>query len=354
VETLSLKELKAQNAESDQPEEKPVVEDEYIEVDPETEEPIEVEEPEELKVEEGDSDEDEQTEDSDDLEEWQKSEINEDGKKGEFKPSAEAKKLRLKNKDLKAKQEERDAELENLRQEVERLSSAPKPKEEALPPRPTLESFDFDEDKYAEALDSWYDLRMERKANSFISKTQQQTAEQQQLEAQAQARESAVTAHLEKAAKLINDNKITQDNWMAADKLVRQTLDLSFPGKGNDIADQFIALMENNGEGGEKAWYYLGRNPAALAEFRDKLMSDPTGASGVMHLASIQQKTSQPIRKKRSDAPKPAASLKGDAPNGNAKSMKKSYDKAGKSGDIETRIKLKRQAKAAGVDVSSW
>ena len=351
METLTLKELKAQNTESELQESKPAAKDEYIEVDPETEEPIEVEEPEALEVdEEAEQDSEESSEElSEDLEYWQKSESEEDSK-GKFKPSAEAKKLRLKNKDLKAEKEERDAELESLRQKVESLVSKPAEVKPEAPARPKLDDFDYDEDRYAEALDHWYDTKLERKAESLVNNTQKQAAEKQQFEAQQQARESAVLKHLDKAAKLINDNKITEDDWMAADLLVRQSLELSFPGKGNDVADQLIALMENNGEGGEKAWYHLGKNPTALTSFRDKLTSDQTGSAGVMYLAGIQQKISQSIRKKRSDAPKPAPTLNGDSPVKSSAS-KKRYDKMTDSGD---RVRYKRKCKKAGEDVSKW
>lgn len=344
MESLSLSELKAQNAEADQ-----VKETEEEEVEEEILEPDEVEEPE--KLEEETETDDEESDDSEDLEDWQKSE---DDNKSGFIPSAEAKHLRLKNKDLKAQKEERDLELEELRQKVEALSDQSKQEGEALPPRPTLEQFDYDEEKYNEALDGWFDKKIELKLNKGIESTQQERAKQLEIEAANQARESAVHKHLNKASKLIAEKKITQDAWLAGDLLVRQTLDQTFPGAGNEIADQFISLMEGNGEGSEKAWFYLGRNPKALNQFKDKLLNDKTGASAVMYLAKIQEKASKPPRNKRSDAPKPAAKLKGDATTGTAKSLKKQYDKAVKDGDIQARISAKRAAKKAGADVSKW
>jgi hypothetical protein len=349
VETLSLSELKAQNEATEQPKDTP--EDEYVEVDNETLEPIEVEEPEGLEVEEEAETDDEKSEPEGELEDWQKAE---DDNKSGFIPSAEAKHLRLKNKDLKAQKEERDAELEELRQKVEALSNQPAKAEDVLPPRPVLEDYDYDEKLHGDALEAWFDKKIELKLNKGLESTQQDRAKKLEVEAANQARESAVHEHLNKASKLIAEKKITQDAWLAGDLLIRQTLDQVFPGSGNEVADQFVSLMESNGEGSEKAWFYLGRNPKALNEFKDKLMSDKTGASGVMYLAKIQEKASKPPHKKRSDAPKPAAELKGDAATGTAKSLKKQYDKAVKDGNTQGRIDAKRAAKKAGADVSKW
>ena len=349
METLSLSQLKAENAETDRVEEAP--KEEYIEVDTDTGKPIEVEEPKELEVEEDTENKDEESEPAGELEDWQKSE---DDSKSGFVPNAEAKHLRLKNKDLKAQSKERDDELEELRQKVNDLSNQPEEVKEVLPPRPKLEDFDFDEQKHSEAEEAWIDKKIELKLNKGIETTQQNRAKELEAQAAIKVREDAVHKHLDKASKLITGKKITQDAWLAGDLLIRQTLDQVFPGTGNEVADQFISLMESNGEGSEKAWFYLGNNPKELTEFKSKLMNDKSGASGLMYLSKIQEKASKPPRNKRSDAPKPAAELKGDASTGTAKSLKKQYDKAVKDGDAQGRISAKYAAKKAGTDTSKW
>ena len=70
-----------------------------------------------------------------------------------------------------------------------------------------------------------------------------------------------------------------------------------------------------------------------------------------MFLASIQNKATLPIRKKRSEAPEPSAKLKGDVPNKSASKAAKQY---AKSANLQERISLKRAAKRDGVDVSNW
>lgn len=349
METLSLNQLKAENAETSRVEEAP--KEEYIEVDSETLKPIEVEEPKELEVEKDTENEDDESETVGELEDWQKSES--DSKTG-FVPNGEAKHLRLKNKDLKAKNQERDSELEELRQKVNDLSNQPKEVKEVLPSRPKLEDFDFDEQRHSDAEEAWIDKKIELKLNKGIETTQQNKAKELEAQAAIKVRDDAVHKHLNKASKLITDKKVTQDAWLAGDLLIRQTLDQVFPGTGNEVADQFISLMESNGEGSEKAWFYLGNNPKELTEFKNKLLNDKSGASGLMYLSKIQEKASKPPRNKRSDAPKPAANLKGDAATGTAKSLKKNYDKAVKDGNIQARLDAKIAAKKSGTDVSKW
>lgn len=344
MESLSLSELKAQNeAESQQPEIKPKVEEVEIaelEVDEKIEdEQIEVEETDEL--EEGKTDEE--------LEDWQKGEDNESGK-GEFKPSAEAKRLRLKAKDLKAQNAEKDTELEDLRRKVESLVQPKAPEQAALPAKPKLEDFDYDDAAHEQAVDAWYDKKFDLKLQTNNANSQQVQAQEQQTRLVNQQRENAVESHLNKAATLINEGKVSQDKWLAGDKLIRQTVESVMQGQGNIASDQFIALMEQNGEGSEKAWYYLGNNPTALMEFRDKLQSDQTGASALMFLGAIQTKATQSLRKKRSEAPKPAPNVKGDA-SAKVTANQKKYEK---STDVGERIRLKRAAKQAGQSVSHW
>ena len=355
METLSLKELKAQNeSELNQENKEPeIIEEEIIEESEEVEE-LDEEVPKGDESEDLEADEDEPIEESNDLEEWQLSEDKAKGGK-KFVPNAEAKKLRLKAKDLKAEARERDLELEELRSKVQSMSNV-QPSQEPEPEaaRPKLEDFDHDEDKHAEALDVWIDRKIERKLNTYTDNRQLEQKQQAQVQEANLRTEKAVSTHLESAASLINSGKITQDNWLKGDKLIRQTLELVMPQKGNQIADQFISLMESNGEGSEKAWYFLGNNPTALTQLKDKLMQDNTGASAIMYLSGLQSRAVKPSNKKRSGAPSPTDKLNGDAPTGSSKSAKKLYDKAGKTGDIGARVKIKRAAKKAGTDVSKW
>ncbi len=349
--TLSLAELKAENIanESEQEEVKPV-EDEFVEVKEEIEEEVEDKAEAEPEAEPEDEPEDDKAVEK--LEDWQKSEddVSEDGKKTGFVPNAGAAKLRRKLRDSKLEGKTREAELEA---EIERLkvSSTPAATEEQLAPRPTLENYGFDEDKHNLALDEWYDKRTDVRINSHTDQLQQQRLRDAQQQQTAKRTDDAVNRHLESAATLIADGKIKEDSWLKGDIKIREALELATPGFGDAIADQFITLLDSNGPGSDKAWYYVGQNPQALAELKDKVSNDPTGASAIMYLAGIQNKATQPIRKKRSDAPKPSAKLKGDVP---AKAATKAEKQYAKSTDLQERISLKLAAKRRGVDVSTW
>ncbi len=346
---LTLSELKAENASEENLNEE-IVKDEYIEEETNKEEAEEESSEEELLVDVDSEDDDEDVE----LEAWQKSEDDvpeEDGKqKSGFVPNAGAAKLRRKLRDAK---HESETKLTEMQAEIDRLkvSSQPGATEEVLPPRPKQEDFDYDDEKYNQALDDWYDKKTDHKLNSHTDHLQKKRLEEAQQEAAIQRTDNAVNSHLERAASLIADGKIKEDSWLKGDIAIREALESINPGYGDAIADQFITLLDGNGPGSEKAWYYVGQNPKALEELKNKVSLDKSGAQAVMYLAGIQSTASKPIRKKRSDAPNPSPKLKGDVVGKSAKSVKKQYDK---SNDPGTRIHLKRKAKAAGVDVSEW
>lgn len=365
MESQSLDELKAQNAVEREANKAPVKDtskDEYVEVDPNTDEPIievdDVEEIEDVTTDSDDKDDDEDNSDEPEaLEDWQKSEdeVSEDSKKKGFVPNPGAAKLRRKLKDVKAEGKEQASRIDELQAEIEQLkvSSTPAKSEEALPPRPKQEDFDFDDDdKYNQAMDDWQDLRVDKKLNSHTDSLQQQRLKEAQQQAHIQKTDKAVTGHLESAAELISSGKITEDKWLAGDMKIRQSLESIAPNAGDGLADQFITLLNENGTDSEKVWYHIGNNAKALAEFTSKVASDPTGATVVMYLAGLQSKFSQSAIKKRSVAPKPSTKLTGDKGSGSGGKMQKQYNAA--EGDPQTRVDLKRAAKAKGVDTSKW
>jgi hypothetical protein len=108
------------------------------------------------------------------------------------------------------------------------------------------------------------------------------------------------------------------------------------------------------GEGSEKVNYYLGRNKAALAKFQNLLMTDKTGIQAAVFLGQEKQRLTK-ITKPRSNAPKPATEIRGDEiVTGAAGRYKKKYYAAHKKGDTQSAYNAKKEARAAGVDVSKW
>lgn len=343
AETLTLSELKARNA-SDQEEVK-------LDTD-ETVEEVETEEVDELEGEDTETDDTEETEESDEeLEDWQKSgeEDSEDGKKPAIDNQG-WKAQRLKTKALKDENREQADELEELKAKVAVLSN-----QQGQPvvdlKRPTLEDADFDEDKHAELMDKYIDAKINSKLNTNNQNAQQTQQQQKALQKQVEA----VDSHYERAAELVSSGKVDGKKYADGDSAIVQTLDGVFPNvEGRVLADQLIALMDQSGEGSEKAWYFLGNNKAARETLKEKIQSDTTGLQAAMYLKELQLRTVKPNRK-RSETPVPAKDVKGDSKvSAKMTASKKAYDKAGKTGDIQARIDLKREAKKAGVDVSKW
>ena len=331
AEPLSLKELKAENEAEEASKDVETPQDEYIEVDPETEEPI-VEETEETEEEE--EAEDSETEE---LEAWQQTEEGSEDKKPVYDGW---KKQRLRTKALKAEINEKDSKLEALEAKVAALMH-PQVTPTDLK-RPTREQYDHDDDKFDEAMDEYFEKKLDQRLSTHTQTTQQAQVQQAVISKQAEI----VEGHYDRAAKLINDGKIKEESWRNGDQLIRNTLNLVAPGRGDIYADQLISTLSQAGEGFEKIWYYVGNNPAALNTLKDKIMSDSSGFSAVAYLSKLAPST----RKRKSEAPAPAKQLKGDAPKAAGKAQKH-YNKLTDPGD---RVKFKRKQKKAGVDVSNW
>lgn len=308
-------------------------------------EEIEVETVEPATDETGEDSEGEQ--DSESLEFWQQSEESEasqDGKTG-FVPNAAAKKLRLKAKAYREERDEHRNEIELLRQELEALKSGniSKPAAQELK-RPKLSDYGYDEDAHAEALDRYYDARADQRSALNSQASQQQA----HVESQVKAIESAVTKHYDAASELIQKHNIKEDDFRNADGLIRSTIESIMPNRGDSIADGLIAKLVEAGEGSEKVWLYLGRNAAQLGKLKASLERDPSGLSAAIMLGELRIKATRPIQAK-SNAPEPQKRIKGDGTPPSA--LRKQWEK---SKDPSERIKLKRQAKKSGEDVSKW
>ena len=82
------------------------------------------------------------------------------------------------------------------------------------------------------------------------------------------------------------------------------------------------------------------------------LTNNPSGLTALAYLGRLQGKISSTPSIKRSSAPKPATSLTSNAnPNGTASQIQKRYKKADCPGE---RVKIKREARAAGIEVTQW
>lgn len=251
---------------------------------------------------------------------------------------------------LKGKIGERDEEIERLKTENEALrsGSVQKPVEtDQVAPRPKREDFDYDDDKYDEAVDAWNDARLDAR----ITKSQHTSSEKTRVAEKRQALDKAVDQHYERAAKLAEDSGISAEVYQQSDLTVRTMIERIMPGRGDGVTDHLISSL---GEGSEKVMYHLGRNQAARDQLQSALLDDPTGMKAIALLGRKSAELSPPGNK-QSRARKPAADVNGDEHAGSqAKKLKKEYQSAHKSGNTQGAYNARKQAKKLKLDISDW
>lgn len=326
----SLEDLKAANAAAEA--EQPAVDEQEVD---------QVEEVEAVADEE--TEEQVEAQDGSEVEEWLK------GDEGQSQAVPLSKHVEMRHK-LKARLSEKDSELDQLRQEVERLKAgytAPQQQQAPTLKMPKLSDFDFDEDKYADAMAGYQEQLLESKLAQKLGNREQQ---QQQQVAERQ-REEKVEQHYERVAKLIESTPgFSAEKYKAADYRVRQELH-TLTGNGDLVADVLIAQL---GEGSERVFTHLGINNAAMSELKQRLIEDNSGISAAVWLGQLNAKLKAPAVK-LSKAPKPDSGIKGDAGGASASGgLLKQVKAAREKGDIGRVIKLKTEAKAKGIDTSKW
>ena len=240
---------------------------------------------------------------------------------------------------------ERDDEIERLKKERDEALKL-KPKEPAVLKRPDREDFDSAEE-YEVAKDKYDDDKLDKRFWRNRIKEQQEQAKSEAYNKTVEA----VDQHYDRAAELIETSGIKPEIYQDADKRVRKTVESIVPKMGDVIVDQIISIM---GKGSEKVLFYIGRNAAALSKFQTLLSEDKTGMRAAVYLGQEKQRLTKPTSH-RSNAPAPAAGVKGDATtNGSANKFKKTYNAAHKSNNLQAAYNAKKEARLAGVDVSGW
>ena len=245
---------------------------------------------------------------------------------------------------LKGRISERDDEIASLKAKIEEMQS--KPAGQQLPKRPQEDDFDTDE-AYQKAVSEYEDqLVVQRFDRIEAEKTRKDTITQAQ-----EALQKSVDTHYERAEKLITDSGISPDVYKQADVTVRQAIEGLIPKQGDLITDNLIKTV---GEGSEKVMFFIGRNKAALLELKTLLSNDPSGLSAAVYLGQQKERLNNPKRK-TSQTPKPASKANGDVqPGKKGRAFKKKYDAAHAGNKAQIAYNVKKEAKAAGVDVSSW
>jgi hypothetical protein len=256
--------------------------------------------------------------------------------------------IRMKQK-LKGRLTDSNEEVARLRAENEALRAGVQqtPKLKVTPKRPRQEDFDTILD-HEEALSEYEDKMLEVRLETANTKVEIKNA---QSRAKANL-EKAVDSHYERASKLIQDNGIDTEVYKQSDLVVREAVESIRPGIGDFVTDQIISIL---GDGSEKVLFYLGRNKNALNEFKSLLTDDPTGLKASLFLGQQRERLLN-TKRKTSKAPPPDDDIRGDdsPTSANTSALLKRRQAAIKKGDLQAAYNVKKQAKAAGVDVSKW
>lgn len=242
---------------------------------------------------------------------------------------------------LAKKEEEHHNELDRLKAENEQLKQG-KP---AALKEPKLEDFDDNDDPQADYMAAMVDYKI-KKSQAEMQATQAATVTQEKQAELKRKIDSNVDKHYVRAQKLAEQSGIKAETYQASDLRFRQSLERRFPGAGDSIANKLISDL---GEGSEKVTYNLGVNKARLSELEERLDSDPSGIQAAMYLGQLKTDLNAP-QKRKTNAPKPTPTLKGDA----KPSLGQYERKYNKAKTPQEKWDIKREAKKAGVNVKSW
>lgn len=349
---MSLEELKRQNAQTDEAK---------LEDSPEAQEEAEQESEQEQEALEQPEDESELSDDNEEesqVESWMQADDSEDEESEKAIPLTVHIDIRQK---LKSKSREKDAEIEALRKEIEQLKTGSQQKQEvAQVAAPDIESFknDYDEIDWAKynQANAEYQQKLIEQQFQNQSKTLEQQKQEQLL---AEQQQKIVDKISQQANDLVNKKQITADAFNNAFGNLQGSIENLVPGHGESVTNGLMAQIHEVTEGTDKAAkmvYKLGVDASARQKVIDAFMSDPTGVKGVIALSKLSQKFDSPVAK-RSQAPKPAPQVQGEAKKGQAAEaakMQKKYNDLHRKGKLGDAFKAKRKAKALGIDTKNW
>lgn len=184
-------------------------------------------------------------------------------------------------KDLRKNNREKEKELRELRRQLEEIQSKPaevqQPQSDALPPKPTLESCDYDEAAFEQAVTDWHE-----KKNRAEQQKQQQQRQQQEYQQRLQQR---VEAHKQRAAKLpVKDYQEMESIVINELKPIQQEI-----------------IIHAADEGSELIAYALGKNP----QLRQRVAAETDPIRAAFLLGQISKQVSLAPKPKKAIKPEP-------------------------------------------------
>lgn len=184
-------------------------------------------------------------------------------------------------KDLRKGFKEQQKENRELRRQLEQIQSKPaetqQAQTDAIPPKPTLESCDWDEEAFENAMTDWH----EKKSRAEQVK-QQQERQQQEYKKRFQER---VEAHKQRAAKL------PVKDYQEMEEIVRSEV----PDLQKEI------LIHAADEGSELIAYALGKNP----QLRQRVAAETDPIRAAFLLGQISKQVSLAPKPKKAIKPEP-------------------------------------------------
>ncbi|HCI8581177.1 TPA: phage capsid protein [Enterobacter cloacae] len=185
-------------------------------------------------------------------------------------------------KDLRKANREKDKELREMRRQLEQLQSRPAEQQpqqqtDVIPPKPTLESCEYDEAAFEQAMTDWH----EKKSRAEQQK-QQQERQQQEYQQRFQQR---VEAHKQRAAKLpVKDYQEMESIVLSELKPIQQEI-----------------IIHAADEGSELIAYALGKNP----QLRQRVAAETDPIRAAFLLGQISKQVSLAPKPKKVIKPEP-------------------------------------------------
>lgn len=185
-------------------------------------------------------------------------------------------------KDLRKNNREKDKELRELRRQLEQVQSRPAEQQpqqqtDVIPPKPTLESCEYDETAFEQAMTDWH----EKKSRAEQQKQQQERQQQENI----QKFQQRLQKHQERATKLpVKDYRETEE-------IVRREL---------PVIQQEI-LIHAADEGSELIAYALGKNP----QLRQRVAAETDPIRAAFLLGQISKQVSLAPKPKKAIKPEP-------------------------------------------------
>lgn len=185
-------------------------------------------------------------------------------------------------KDLRKNNREKDKELRELRRQLEQVQSRPAEQQpqqqlDVIPPKPTLESCEYDEEAFEKAVTDWHE-----KKSRVEQQKQQQQRQQQEYQQRFQQR---VEAHKQRAAKLpVKDYQEMESIVLSELKPIQQEI-----------------IIHAADEGSELIAYALGKNQ----QLRQRVAAETDPIRAAFLLGQISKQVSLAPKPKKIIKPEP-------------------------------------------------